>query len=236
VNVRHGKAPVAGQAGPAARAFAISPDDGSVIDLRVPAVAALLSWLVPGLGQLYQGRRLKGLLFMGSLLAVLVAGMVLGGGRVAYWLWTPGERRLAFVGQAGIGLVALPAVLQASRLAGPAHDTYFGSGLFAPPLRPGQLVSAPCAARVARADPGMTFDPVAGTSLARCRSDQLSAWHRRLGRFFDIGTLYTVLAGMLNILVVYDAFSGPLREPREDRDGEADGVTGGGDRGRGHGP
>jgi hypothetical protein len=46
----------------------------------------------------------------------------------------------------------------------------------------------------------------------------VSRWQRRLGRWFDIGTLYTMLAGMLNVLVVYDAWAGPLGTPAaEDR-------------------
>lgn len=197
------------------RAIAISPDDGSVIDLRSPALAAALSWLVPGLGQLYQGRTLKGWLFMGPLLAAVVAGLALGGGRVAYWQWGP-EKRLVFLGQAGIGIVAVPAVLQAARLAGPAREPWLRSQWFAPPLRPGQPVSARYAAAVARSDPDADFDPVGPGNLARCRFDQLSLWHLRLGRLFEIGTLYTVLAGMLNLLVVYDAWSGPLHDPRRE--------------------
>ena len=42
------------------------------------------------------------------------------------------------------------------------------------------------------------------------RGDELSLWQRRLGRWFELGTLYTMLAGMLNVLAVYDAFAGPL--------------------------
>ena len=42
------------------------------------------------------------------------------------------------------------------------------------------------------------------------RGDELSLWQRRLGRWFEFGTLYTMLAGMLNILAIYDAFAGPL--------------------------
>ena len=34
-----------------------------------------------------------------------------------------------------------------------------------------------------------------------------------MGRFFDYGTLYTMLAGMLNLLVIYDAWSGPMPQP-----------------------
>jgi len=207
---------------PPPRAIAISPDDGTVIDLKSPAVAAALSWLVPGLGQLYQGRTLKGWLFMVPLLAAVVAGLVLGGGRVAYWQWGP-DKRLAFLGQAGIGIVAVPAVLQAARLAGPAGEPWLGSQWFAPPLRPGQPVSARYAATVARSDPDAEFDPPDPARITRCRTDQLSLWHRRLGRLFEIGTLYTVLAGMLNLLVVYDAWSGPLHDPR--REPEAGGKS-----------
>jgi TM2 domain-containing membrane protein YozV len=196
------------------RLIAISPDDGSAIDLRNPLLAAALSWLVPGLGQLYQGRRLKGGLFMAALLGTLVCGMWLGAGRVVYASWRPGEPRLAFIGQAGIGAVAIPAVLQSLRLHGPAKEPYFGSGLFAPPLKGGQFVSPASAARLARTEPDCDFFD--RPPLAQSKRDQLSAWQRRLGRRFEIGTLYTVLAGMLNLLVVLDAFSGPLPTPSRD--------------------
>jgi len=195
------------------RYVAISPDDGSTIDLRNPALAALLSWLVPGLGQLYQGRTTKGSLFMASLLTALVVGLWLGGGRVVYASWRPGETRLAFLGQAGIGAVAVPAVLQSMRLSGPARQPYFASPWFAPPLRPGQFVSAAYAERVLSREPGLEANAFAERPpFKQCAIDQLSVWHERLGRGFDIGTLYTVLAGMLNLLVVYDAWAGPLRE------------------------
>jgi len=57
------------------RIVAISPDDGSAIDLRNPALAAVLSWAVPGLGQLYQGRTTKGSLFMAAILTTFVLGL-----------------------------------------------------------------------------------------------------------------------------------------------------------------
>lgn len=202
---------------PRRRLIAISPDDGTAIDLRNPFLAAALSWLVPGLGQLYQGRRFKGGLCMAALLGCLVSGLWLGGGRVVYAAWRPGEPRLAFIGQSGIGAVAIPAVLQSLRLHGPAHEPHFASGLFAPPLRPGQLVSPAYAARLARAEPDVGADDFFDRPpLKQFRRDQLSIWQRRLGRRFEIGTLYTVIAGMLNVLVVLDAFVGPLRTASRD--------------------
>ena len=202
---------------PHRRLVAISPDDGSPIDLRNPCLAAALAWLVPGLGHLYQGRRFKGGLFMAALLGCLVGGMWLGGGRVVYASWRPGEPRLAFIGQAGIGVAAIPALVQAARLDGAAREPCFGSLLFAPPLRSGQLVSPAYAARLTRGDPGITAEDFFDRHpFKEFRRDQLSVWQRRLGRRFEIGTLSTVLAGMLNILAVLDAFSGPLRTPADE--------------------
>lgn len=208
------------------RLIAISPDDGATIDLRNPFLAAALSWLVPGLGQIYQGRRFKGGLFMAALLGSLVFGLWLGGGRVVYAAWRPGEPRLAFIGQSGIGAVAIPAALQSLRLHGPAQEPHFASGLFAPPLRPGQLVSPAYAARLARTEPGVGADDFFDRPpFKQFKRDQLSIWQRRLGRRFEIGTLYTVIAGMLNVLVVLDAFVGPLRTPSRDEPEEAPPTT-----------
>ena len=203
---------------PTPRIVAISPDDGSAIDLRNPAIAAALSWAVPGLGQLYQGRTTKGGLFMGVILATYVVGLWLGGGRVVYASWKPGDTRWAFVCQAGAGLVALPAVVQAAGLHGAAKQPLFSSGFMAPPLAPGQYVSAAYADRLGRDDPDIAAEDFFDKPpLKQFRRDQLADWHRRLGRFFEIGTLYTMLAGMLNLLVIYDAAAGPLGPTEEDR-------------------
>jgi hypothetical protein len=209
---------------PTPRIVALSPDDGSTIDLRNPATAALLSWLVPGLGQVYQGRRLKGFLFMAALLTTFTLGAWLGGGRVVYASWKPGEKRWAFVCQAGIGIAAIPALVQSWRLDGAAREPLFASGFMAPPLSRGQPVSRAYAERLARVDPDIDADdfrPLPPWQLFRPLpppgmldtkpADQLSIWHKQLGRFFEIGTLYTMLAGMLNLLVIYDAWSGPMR-------------------------
>jgi hypothetical protein len=40
--------------------------------------------------------------------------------------------------------------------------------------------------------------------------NQLAAWTLQMHPFYEIGTVYTVIAGLLNILVVCDAFGGPL--------------------------
>jgi hypothetical protein len=196
-----------------------SPDDGRRIDLRNPFLAALLSWLVPGLGQLYQRRTLKGGMCMAALVAALVFGMWLGDGRVVYAAGRPGELRLppaavraAFIGQAGIGVVAIPAFVQSRLLAGSGSEPLFASAWFAPPVQPGQFVSPAYAETLARTSPGVAVaDSGPGRRFRQVLTDELSVWQKRLGRRFEIGTLYTVIAGLLNLLVVFDALGGPMR-------------------------
>lgn len=193
------------------RVVAVSPDDGSAIDLRNPALAALLGWLVPGLGHLYQGRRLKGWLFMASILATFLVGWWIGGGRVVFWMWQPGDRRVAFIGQAGIGITAIPALVQARLLEGARREPFAASQWFAPPIRMRQFVSTRYAARLVDTEVAIVADDFFDRPpLKQFRGDQLAIWQYELGRFYDIGTLYTMLAGMLNMLVVFDAWAGPM--------------------------
>jgi len=210
---------------PAPRFVAVSPDDGTTIDLKNPALAAFLSWLVPGLGQLYQGRRFKGTVFMVSLVGTFVAGMWIGGGNVVYASWRPGGKRLEFLGQVGIGAAAIPSLVQASLLASSRGEP-LGSGWFAPPLVREQVVSDAYRQRVIDRDPEIAQGDFNGPRFRpRQPGDELSLWRRRYGRFFDLGTLYTTIAGLLNLLVIYDAWAGPMRHPKPDGDAE-DAPTG----------
>ncbi len=213
------------------RIVAVSPDDGAAIDLRSPALAAFLSWLVPGLGQLYQGRRFKGGLFMGVILFTLVVGMWLGGGRVVYASWVPRNLapgrplvaridRWSFVCQAAVGIVGLPALLQTMSLHGSGLEPMLPGAFLAPPLVPRQLVARDYAERLIKRDPDIEReDFIDRPPVRESRFDQLSLWHRQLGRWFDIGTLWTMLAGMLNLLVIYDAWAGPMGAGSMGREG-----------------
>lgn len=211
---------------PSPQFVAVSPDDGATINLKNPALAAFLSWLVPGLGQLYQGRRFKGALFMVSLMVTFLAGLWIGGGTVVYASWRPGDRRMEFVGQAGIGVAAIPSLVQAALVSGSAKQP-LGNGWFAPPLLRGQEVSESFQQRVIASDPEIGPEDFAGLRFTpRQPGDQSSLWRRRLGRYFDFGTLYTTLAGLLNLLVIYDAWAGPLRHVAG-KDSDADPLPGG---------
>jgi len=176
------------------------------IQLKDPELAALLAWLVPGLGHLYQGRTAKAVLFAVCVLgtffygAYLGSSAELGGARVVYFSWQP--KRLAYLCQIGAGLPATPALLQAARMSN--HKKVWFGGFMAPPRPEG----------LARDDPN--YDQPTAHKL-----------HRDLHRYFELGSTYTMIAGLLNILAVYDAWGGPVmaaaRNEEEEEEEEEEG-------------
>jgi hypothetical protein len=166
------------------------PTDTIEIDLRDPRLAALLAWLWPGAGHLYQRRYGKGILFMVCILSTYFFGLALGAGQVVYASWDRVERRWQFPLQLGVGLPASPAILQnlASRRGG---DPPLGKNFMAPPQGASDME----------------------------RMDELSARHYKLNIRFELGTLYTMIAGLLNILAIWDAYAGPVisEPPKKER-------------------
>jgi hypothetical protein len=41
-------------------------------------------------------------------------------------------------------------------------------------------------------------------------SDQTSFWNHQLGSYFDLGTVFTMIAGLLNVMAIWDAGAGPV--------------------------
>ncbi|MCS6852078.1 MAG: hypothetical protein NZ700_13025 [Gemmataceae bacterium] len=160
----------------------------AVKDLR----AAVLSYLVPGLGQIVQGRVGKGLMFLLCLYGLFFYGMALGSWRNVY-LPNRGVldrnnpynlpkplaalyNRFQFAGQFWIGVAAWPAIWQFSDLPRDwARDWPFISSFQAQPDE---------------------------QELNRLQAEGDKRW--------DLGWVCTVIAGALNVLVIYDAYAGPL--------------------------
>ena len=160
------------------------PTETVEVELKNPGLAALLAWLWPGAGHLYQGRTAKGVLFMICILSVYFYGFWMGQGRVVYASWRQEDRRLPYVCQIGVGLPALPALLQ-SQVTTPGKPSPLGTDMMAPPyVNPSWRVGD--------------------------EPDDLSKWHEQTGVGFELGTLFTMVAGLLNILAIYDAFAGPV--------------------------
>src|SRR4029453_16513667 len=106
------------------------------IDLRDPYFAALLAWLWPGAGHLYQRRYAKGILFLVCILGTYFFGLALGEGKVVYASWNEVDKRWQYPLQLGVGLPAAPALAQ-TMLIRRGIDPILG-GLIAPP-RPGRF-------------------------------------------------------------------------------------------------
>jgi hypothetical protein len=164
-------------------------------------LAGFLSYLIPGLGQIYQGRIAKGVLFCVCVYTLFFYGMYLGSGTarvrdVTYTLsgnvYLPdtadknnpfGLPRLAanlynrpqFLGQFWAGIVAWPAIWQ---------YVHFDE----------------------RHEQG---DSLLGNFERTPREDALNAVHTSGDKLMELGWVFTVIAGVLNIMVIYDALAGP---------------------------
>lgn len=166
------------------------PESDGVVVLRDPGFAALLAWLIPGLGHLYQRRTAKGVLFMVTILLTYFFGLFIGGGRVVYASWTPQEIRWPYLCQVGVGIPALPALVQL-QLEKSGKEPFFSESRFMAPPGYGR------------------------------HKDELHKLHHDLNRYFELGTVYTMIAGLLNMLVIYDAWAGPAyagKHRKEDKD------------------
>ena len=51
--------------------------------------------------------------------------------------------------------------------------------------------------------------PILGGFMAEPPQNVINGLHPRLGKLVEIGTIYTTVAGLLNILAIYDAYEGP---------------------------
>lgn len=258
----------------------------SPVSLKDPSLAALLAFLVPGLGHLYQRRIFKGVLFGICILGTFFAGLGLGGGKVVYFRWDAEKPTWAYLCQFWTGLPALPGLMQSylrnetsfqpNSLEAPLAGSFRGTlGSLPNPeevvtghveLAPqgddndhrqwtvlirgtlqtsqgevaldGLLTDFSIDPRVApdsrRRFAGM-YEPATDDGRGRTRlqgtlprslwnsfeapllnrkthdSDEtdLDEAHAELGTWWDLGVVYTMIAGLLNILAIYDALEGP---------------------------
>jgi Family of unknown function (DUF6677) len=195
--------------------------DGSTIaiELKDRRLAAFLAWLVPGLGHIYQGRTGKGILFSVCILGTFFYGMYIGSGRVVYASTADVFSRKFFndrwqyVCQIGVGLPAMPALVQRWRVRD--HKApLFGDNFERPPYDD------------KFSGPGMDLRSKDVSNPNKesvvISPDELSKWNYEQGELFDIGSVFTVIAGLLNVLVIFDAYGGPLIIPPPEEKQKAD--------------
>jgi hypothetical protein len=203
-----------------------------------PVLSAILSLAVPGLGQVYQGlsgklwpRLLKGCFFL-----IAVWGMFFYGFARSHWrnVYLPHVQEQ---------------FLEEDQAAGRLNKAYYFFGSPLPPLL-GNILQRPqyalqfwagAAAWPALWNYYFPDWPIFGKyqespgSLRKndmvTRRQHWSAFEaednalqrsEEMGRLWDIYWIYTVIAGAMNLLVVYDAYAGPVRYRRsEKKDKEA---------------
>ena len=171
---------------------AIPPVESITIDLGNPWVAGFLAWLWPGAGHLYQRRYGKGLLFMACILSIFFFGLILGQGRVVYAMHPPGMEAQEVRGRFGNILTTLANI---------APLPFWLQGATGLPAMPAVLQRMRVKNRQA---------PLFGGVMAPPQSTQeLNSWHRQLNQRFDMGVLYTMIAGLLNFFAIWDAAAGP---------------------------
>lgn len=191
---------------------------------RLSFGAGLLSYLVPGLGQIAQGRITKGVFFMVILLGMFHAGQAMGGWRNVYMPIVednPSERdfrrghpgksiyhRWHFAGQFFIGVAAWPAIWQYFEMPMPlAEKSDFWRNFQKEPMT--REKQHRLQERVGNRQPHVDINEPSGEGVL---NRQIAAGDKN----WDIGWVYTVIAGVLNILVIYDAIAGPAFGPRKE--------------------
>ncbi|MBE6427250.1 MAG: hypothetical protein E7028_01475 [Planctomycetaceae bacterium] len=173
------------------------------IQLRDPYIACWLAWLVPGLGHLYQGRKAKALVYAVCILGLFFFGAALSSGkcglaRCVYVAMrnSPGadrDMRYYYLAQVWVGVPAFPALIQYFH--DPDGEDPLWNGLMAPPLK---------------VTPGRPIYSENDNSIDNIR--------KKLNRRFEVGTLMTAMAGLLNLFAIFDALYGPVNEEQEEQE------------------
>ncbi|REK26297.1 MAG: hypothetical protein DWQ42_09395 [Planctomycetota bacterium] len=179
----------------------------NAVELKNPLWAAGLALLIPGLGHLYQGRYAKGLLFMFCILPTFFLGWSLGGGKVVYAEFRP-VRGFSDLFEQRWHYVG-----------------QFWVGLPAWPALVQTVFNEPL---------GEDFMTAPEPPFQANEGGEEADWIERAPEYYELGTVYTLIAGILNLLVIFDAAGGPilpLRKEEEDdevaKQGESGAVGGG---------
>jgi len=129
-------------------------------------------------------------LFFACVLGTFFYGLYLGGGKVVYAAtnWEQ-QFRWQYLCQLGVGVPSTPMLIQRHRADSGKQPLW--NGFMAQPSR---------AVGPAKDD---------SDNMAQ-QPNELAQWIIEEHPFFELGTVYTVVAGLLNVLVICDAVGGPL--------------------------
>jgi hypothetical protein len=178
-------------------------------------VVAVVGWLIPGGGYFIIGERARGVTSGVAIVALFLAGILVGGIRV---MDPPGWGQFGYMTQLQQGVDQRgrpleeytrvepssaaesrdPVVDDGTPSAGTALFRQPGSELADKPWYVGQILCGPITF-VASAVSVAAAHPIAGSA------PPAETWPSSHSRSWEIGALYTAVAGMLNLLVIIDS-------------------------------
>ena len=176
--------------------------------------AAVLSYLIPGLGQVYQGRIGKGILFFVCIYALFFIGIYLGSGTVQ--LKRGGDAETYTVSSN----VYLPDTYEQNN---PFNLPRLAANLYNRPQFAGQfwvgIAAWPAVYQYLNYDRRQEHgDPLLGDFERTPSEAALNAVHTSGDKLLELAWVFTVVAGVLNIMVIYDALAGPAFLPTDEDD------------------
>jgi hypothetical protein len=220
---------------------------GSTPPQPLAPFAGVLSYLVPGLGQIVQGRVGKGLLFLVCIYTLFFYGMYLGYGevrigsrtyRLASNVYLPDTvedtpphegqttsqlppllinlyNRPQFAGQFWVGVAAWPAIWQymtfkKSEVHEKEHEI---DRLYADADQANDQEEKTRKLQAAEVEERQLRDlnhPLLGDFQREPSASAINAVHNAGDKRLELAWVYTVIAGVLNIMVIYDAVAGPV--------------------------
>ena len=166
--------------------------DSLVIHLKNPWIAGGLAWLVPGLGHYYQGRLFKAVLFAVCIIPTFFFGMCLGSSPEIGF-----ARNVYCSWREGDKRWFFVPQFCVGAVAIPAIAQSYWVGDGKTPLWNGAM-SPP-------------------SLVERQGQPTLNKIILKLGGKFELGTLFTVVAGLMNLLVFFDAIDGPILSRKEEK-------------------
>jgi hypothetical protein len=167
--------------------------------LAQPAVVAIASWVLPGLGYIFLGQRARGITIMVTILTLFISGLLIAGIRV---IDVPGYDKNGFEDRVNDQGHRVPRSTDGDYENGhwALLSGDFLAEVFAKPWYIGQIFAGP-------------INLIASVVSVCEAQNNLPMSHARLQ---EIGTLYTAIAGMLNLLAILDA-SGRAANPEQEQ-------------------
>jgi hypothetical protein len=176
-------------------------------------IAGLLSYLVPGLGQISQGRISKGVLFFVCVYTLFFYGTALGSGTA---IDTSGSKPVTYTITSN---VYLPDTAGKSERNNPLGLPRPLANLYNKPQFAAQfwvgIAAWPAIWQYWNYENGdkEAGDPIFGHYQRTPSDEAINAVQNQGERQMELGWVFTVIAGVLNILVIYDALAGPAFLP-----------------------